>query len=90
MLNICLLFLIIITSFVIAYGFFRKDIFERLLYINTGTSLAALFICFLGSVKANNSYIDIALIYFLLSWVSTSAYMKYFLSTEERNKHDEY
>lgn len=80
----------IIASFIIGCSFFRKDIFEKILYINTGTSLAALFICFLGSVKANNSYIDIALIYFLLSWVATSAYMKYFLSTEERSKHDKH
>jgi multisubunit Na+/H+ antiporter MnhF subunit len=61
----------------------KDDIFLKLLFLNTGTSLASLFICFLGSVKANSSYFDIALIYFLLSVISSSAYLKYCLQKSQ-------
>lgn len=56
--------------------------------MNVATSIAALFICFLGSFRANSSYIDIALIYFLLGAIATSAYMKYFLATKERKSRE--
>ena len=88
MLNICLFITIFCASIVICAAFFRKDNFEKILYLNTGTSITALFICFLGSFKVNSSYIDIALIYFLLSAIATAAYMKYFLTTEERRYND--
>lgn len=84
MLNICLFITIFYSFIVLCAAFFRRDIFERILYLNTGTSITALFICFLGSFKVNSSYIDIALIYFLLGSIVTTAYMKYFLTTEDR------
>ncbi|MFK7974428.1 MAG: monovalent cation/H+ antiporter complex subunit F [Rickettsiaceae bacterium] len=62
----------------------NRDIFTKLLFLNTGTSLASLFICLLGSYQVNNSYIDIALIYFLLSTIATSAYLKYFIQKSKR------
>lgn len=83
MLSFCLIITLIFSSLVICFSFFEKDIFSKLLLINTGTSLSALFICFLGSFKVNSSYIDIALIYFLLSVVATNAYMKYFLRKQK-------
>ena len=66
----------------------QKDIFIKILFLNTGTSLAALFICVLGTFKANNSYIDIALIYFLLSVIVTSAYLQYFLQKHQKEQND--
>lgn len=56
----------------------QKDIFTKILLLNTSTNVSALFICFLSSFEVNSSYIDIALIYFLLSVVVTCAYAKYF------------
>lgn len=88
MLNICLFIAIFCSLIVLCAAFFRRDVFERILYLNTGTSITALFICFLGSFKVNSSYIDIALIYFLLGSIVTTAYMKYFLTTKERQPHD--
>ena len=84
MLNICLILTLVFSSIVICGAFIQRDIFIKLLFLNTGTSLAGLFICFLGSFKVNSSYIDIALIYFLLSVVATNAYLKYFLQRAER------
>lgn len=75
------IFLIIISSFAIAVVCamcLQKDIFIKLLFLNIATSIGALFICCLGSYKANSSYIDIALIYFLLSVIANGAYLKYF------------
>jgi len=89
MLNIYLILSLIFTSIVICGLFWQKDIFTKLLFLNTGTSLAALFICFLGSYKVNNSYIDIALIYFFLSVIATSAYLKYFLQKHRNEQNHE-
>ena len=79
MLTVCVFLFLVFACIVICGAFSQRDIFTKLLFVNTGTSLASLFICFLGSFKANSSYIDIAFIYFLLSVIATSAYLKYFL-----------
>ena len=69
--------------------FLQKEIFTKLLFLNAGTGLASLLICFLGSYKFNNSYIDIALIYFLLSAIGTSDYLKYFLQKQQKEQQNE-
>ena len=86
MLIIYLIISLVFASIVICGAFWQKDIFIKLLFINTSTSLASLFICFLGSVEVNSSYIDIALIYFLLSVVATSAYLKYFMERHAKEQ----
>ncbi len=86
MLNTYLIISLIFSCIVICSLFWQKDIFTKILFLNTGTSLASLFICFLGSYKGNSSYLDIALIYFLLSAIATSAYLKYFLQKHKMQK----
>lgn len=75
-------YILIIISFLVSCltlaAIFEKDIFNKILYSNCITSLGALFICLLGSFKANSSYIDIALIYILLSFAASLAYLRYF------------
>ena len=88
-LNICLTISAIFMAMVVSGIFLQKEIFTKLLFLNTATSLASLFICFLGSYKVNNSYIDIALIYFLLSIVGTTAYLKYFLQKHQKEQQSE-
>jgi len=88
MFNICLFLVLLLSSIIICGAFLQKDIFIKLLFLNTGTSVAALFICFLGSFKVNSSYIDIALIYFLLSVVATNAYLKYFIQKHKKEAED--
>ena len=89
MLNICLSILSILAVIVIFGIFLQKEIFTKLLFLNIGTSLAALVICFLGSYRVNSSYIDIALIYFLLSVVGSLAYLKYFLQKHQKEQKNE-
>ena len=86
LLNICVLISIILSFAVIIGAFLHRDIFIKLLFVNTGTNLVSLFICFLSSYKVNNSYIDIAMIYFLLSIVATNAFLKYFLQKHKATK----
>ncbi len=88
MLNICVLLSLVFACVVICGAFLQRDIFTKLLFVNIGTSLVALFICFLSSFKANSSYIDIAFIYFLLSVIATSAYLKYFLQKHKTTSSD--
>ena len=88
MLEICSILLLLISSIVICGALLQKDFFTQILFLNTGTSLTSLFICFFGSFRVNSSYIDIALIYFLLSVVVTTAYLKYFIKKIEKEKSD--
>ena len=80
--------MLVFSSIIICGAFLQKDVFIKILFLNTSTSVAALFICFLGSFKVNNSYIDIALIYFLLSVVATNAYLKYFMQKHKKEIND--
>ena len=86
MLSICLLIVLICIAACMTGSMINKDIFEKILFLNTGTSLITLLICLLGSFKAGNSYLDIALIYFLLSAVATSAYLKYFIQQQQKKE----
>ncbi|MFK7968244.1 MAG: monovalent cation/H+ antiporter complex subunit F [Rickettsiaceae bacterium] len=88
-LNIYLTILLVFLVIVICGIFLQKEIFAKLLFLNTGTSLVSLVICFLGSYKVNSSYIDIALIYFLLSVVGSTAYLKYFLHKHKKEQQNE-
>lgn len=78
MLTSCLILLLLFLGILISSMIFQKEMFTKLLFLNTLTNLTALFISFLGTYKINNSYIDITLIYFLLSLVVNFAYSKYF------------
>jgi multicomponent Na+:H+ antiporter subunit F len=85
------IFLIIISLFIslITYLFIRKtDIFTKLLILNSLTSVVSLFICCLGLYLGNSSYLDIAIIYFLLSFIATNGYLKYFVYESDKNKAD--
>ncbi len=75
-------FLVINVLFIglIIYLLLRNvNIFVKLLLLNSLTSIITLFICFLGSFTMSNCYLDIAIIYFLLNFVSSAAYLKYFI-----------
>jgi len=89
MLNICLVLLLLFSVVVVCAMLLQKEVFTKLLFLNTLTSLTSLFICFLGSYKVNSSYIDIALIYFLLSVVGNLAYLKYFLQKHQKELENE-
>lgn len=85
------IFLIILSLFIslITYLFIRKtDIFTKLLILNSLTSVVSLFICCLGFYLGNSSYLDIAIIYFLLSFIATNGYLKYFIYESDKNKAD--
>lgn len=81
--------LIVISLFLclITYLFTRKTgIFTKLLILNSFAALVSLFICCLGLYLGNNSYLDIAIIYFLLSFIATNGYLKYFIHESNKNK----
>ncbi len=88
LINFSLFITLIFASIVICGVFFKQDIFERIIFLNTGTSIAGLFICILGTFESSSYYIDVALIYFILSFIATMAYMQYFLDKEEESNND--
>jgi multisubunit Na+/H+ antiporter MnhF subunit len=54
-----------------------SEFYTRLLFASYVTNLAALMIVLLGSYKYNESYIDIALIYAALSFISNMAILRF-------------
>lgn len=79
MINFYLVVTILFIGLIVCLLINGKNIFIKILLSNSLTSIVTLFICFLGSFKANNSYLDVAIIYFLLSFIASSAYLKYFI-----------
>jgi multicomponent Na+:H+ antiporter subunit F len=79
---LCILFLIIT-------GLIRDSFFDKLLCINTATNLVVVIICLLGSYKYNQSYIDIAIIYGLLSYITTMAFLRFFINAQNHKTTDE-
>jgi multisubunit Na+/H+ antiporter MnhF subunit len=68
---------------------FRESVFDKLLCINFATNIIIVLICLIGSYKSNQSYIDIAFIYGLLSYITTMAFLRYFINKQDNNIPDE-
>ncbi len=86
LLNIVVGIIFLFVIIVVFSAFNQKDTFTKILYLNISTTLSALFICCIGTYTTNSSYIDIALIYFILSIISVSAYLKYFIQKKNEQK----
>lgn len=86
MINIFLVLILLFIAIVTYLLIKDRNVFIKILLLNNLTSIVSLFICFLGSFKMNSSYLDIAIIYFLLSFVASSAYLKYFRQLYFDNK----
>ena len=78
LLNIATFISFILGVAILGRALFEQDILTRILLINSGTTVMALFLCFLGSYSLNSSYIDIAMIYFLLTIVASCADLRFF------------
>lgn len=79
MINICLIATMIFICLIIYLLIQNVSIFTKILLLNSLTTVVSLLICFLGSFKMNSSYLDIAIIYFLLSFIASNAYLRYFI-----------
>ncbi len=82
MLYLVLIFTSVIIVMLILGLFFQNDIFTKILFLNSATSVISLLICMLGTFKANSSYLDISIIYFILSTIVNAAYLKYFMQKD--------
>lgn len=87
LLNIATVFVLLLASIILMCLLIEKDALTKILLLNSSTSVISLFICLLGTYKVNSSYIDIAIIYFILGVVGSVAYLKYFL--QEKRLTDE-
>jgi multisubunit Na+/H+ antiporter MnhF subunit len=54
---------------------FAKDFKVQILYTNAITTLCVVLIIGIGEILQNDYYVDIAIIYALLSFVSVNAYL---------------
>jgi len=75
------LIVIALCVLTILVGLLRsKALFTRILFLNSLTNLAVLLIVALGSYQYNESYLDIAIIYTALSFVTMAAILKFTLA----------
>lgn len=56
---------------------FMKDIFVQMLFLSSATNLSILMIVILGSYQYRDSYLDIALIYAFLTFITSQGILKY-------------
>jgi multisubunit Na+/H+ antiporter MnhF subunit len=82
MLSIFVILIIIIICLNICLFCVNKHILTKILLVNSLTTISTLLICFIGTFKYNDFYFDIAIIYLLLSFASSIAYLKYFSSKD--------
>lgn len=78
-----IVFLCLFVSFGAAMVFFTlkgTDIFTKILYLNITTNILSLSVVILSLIEANKYFLDLAIIYFLLSFIATAAYSRFFSS----------
>ena len=83
MLNI---FAIIITIFIVILLIgllLEKEIFAKFLFLSSITNVIALMIVILGSYQYNESFLDIALIYSLLSFIASQGLLKFVIGRQK-------
>jgi multicomponent Na+:H+ antiporter subunit F len=73
---------LIVLLFSMALTLFRAiagvTAFDRILAVNSFGTYTVLFIALLSYFNGNNSFLDIALIYALINFISTIAFLRYF------------
>ncbi|MFK8039945.1 MAG: monovalent cation/H+ antiporter complex subunit F [Rickettsiaceae bacterium] len=83
MIYFCLIFTLLCIVALVLYSLSAKEYFVKILILNNATSITGLLICFLSSFVDNNAYIDIAIIYFILSFIASAAYLRYFILSKK-------
>ncbi|WP_339046385.1 monovalent cation/H+ antiporter complex subunit F [Candidatus Mesenet endosymbiont of Agriotes lineatus] len=57
----------------------KNDIYSRLLVVNNFSTQAILFIAIMSVIVRSSFLLDVALVYASISFISTVAFMKFFL-----------
>ena len=74
-------FIVVLCILALIVGaLFYRELFTRILFLNSLTNLVVVVISMLGSYKYNSSYIDIAIIYACLSFVVSQAILKFVIT----------
>ena len=82
--TIFVIIILIFAIFLMVIGFVRSNILvERILFTNSITNIAIVIIAILASFESRNSYIDIAIIYAILSFLAMKAFLNYHESQEK-------
>lgn len=73
-----LIALVVSMALILCRAIVGPTAFDRILTVNTFGTYAVLFIALLSTMKGSRSYVDIALIYALINFISTIAFLRYF------------
>ncbi len=84
MINFCLITTMLFICLMIYLFIQNVSIFTKILLLNSLTAIVSLLISLLGSFKMNSSYLDIAIIYFFLSFIASNAYLRYFIKQSNK------
>jgi multisubunit Na+/H+ antiporter MnhF subunit len=78
---IFILFLcVVITTLLMLW---QKNTIKKLIFLNTLNSLSVLTICTLSAYSANDYYLVLDIIYFLLTSLETIEYLKYYIQKKK-------
>ncbi len=61
----------------------QKNTIKKLIFLNTLNSLSVLTICTLSAYSANDYYLVLDIIYFLLTSLETIEYLKYYIQKKK-------
>lgn len=78
MLEYSAIFILLCMILVIIRGVIGPTVYDRIMASNVFGSLTVMFIALLSYSTKNNEYIDIAMIYGVINFISTIALLKYF------------
>jgi len=70
--------IILITASILGM-IINKEFFTKLIFLSNLNNYTAIFICLLSLTQNNESFIDIAIIYALLSYISSLAIYKRYM-----------
>lgn len=80
---IILIYFIIIAMAALMVGMLRQhSIASKLLFFNSCANTGVILVLLLGTLENCESYIDIALIYVLLNFISTKAFLYYLIKSK--------
>ncbi|MCD6035778.1 MAG: multiple resistance and pH regulation protein [Rickettsiales bacterium] len=78
MLKVAVLAIIVSMAMVLLRGLLGKTVYDRILAVNVFGTNAVIIIGLIGMMMGNPSFLDIALIYALINFITTIALLRFF------------
>ena len=78
MLTFCSVFIGCLMLIMLIKAVTSKTVYEKILSVNIFGTMTAILILFISFIRGDMEFIDIALIYAMINFITTMAFLKYF------------